>query len=240
MQNLGKSTKAVIVHILGIVRKESDYMWVDVIIVVILIYTFIQGFRHGFVRTFINTLGWLLAVILGFVWYPYVIDFLKNKTDFYDSVHAKIIERISENAGAASDSALTGIPDVIKEVIDKAINTATDTITVSVADGLSNIIFNIIGFLVVAIAIKLLLLFITSLFSKTSNEGLVGIIDGFFGFLAGGLKGIIIVYILLALMVPITSLTGSEFIIDKIDSSVIGNYLYNNNLIFWVVKGFLN
>lgn len=214
-------------------------MWVDGIIVVILIYTLIQGFRYGFIHTIIHTLGWLLAVILGFVWYPYVIDFLKNKTNFYDSVHTKIFEKIAENTANASDSALNGLPEIIRDVIDTAIGTASDAIAGSLADGLSNIIFNIIGFLVVAIAIKLLLLFITSLFSKTSNEGLVGIIDGFFGFLAGGLKGIIIVYILLAIMVPVTSLTGSEFIIDKIDSSVIGSYLYDNNLIFLVIKGFL-
>lgn len=214
-------------------------MWVDAIIVIILIYSFIQGFRVGFIHTFIHTLGWLLAVILGFVWYPYVMDFLKNKTYFYNTVHDKIAERISEKASSASDSILGDIPKIIRDVMETAVNSATDSISTSVADGLSNILFNIIAFLIVAIAVKLVLAFITSLFSKESNDGLMGLIDGIFGFFAGGAKGIIIVYLLLALMVPVTSLAGGDFIIDHINSSTIGSYLYENNLIFYVIEGFL-
>jgi len=210
-------------------------MWVDIIIVVIIIYTFVQGFRRGFIHTFIHTLGWVLAIILGFVWYPYVIDFLKTKTNFYESIHEKIVAKVSENAGAATESALDGFPEIIRDVIDAA----TNAIATSLADGLSTIIFNILGFLIIALAIKFILFIISSLFSKTSNEGFIGIIDGFFGFIAGGLKGIIVIYILLAFIVPITSLTGSEFIMDEIHNSTIGSYMYDNNILFLVFKNLL-
>lgn len=214
-------------------------MWVDGIIVIIVIFTAVQGFRRGFVQTFIHTVGWLLAVVLGFVWYPHVIDFLKEKTGFYDLVHGKISERIAENANSAADSAAGSIPEVIRDLLDKAIHSATDTIALSMSDSLSNLIFNMIGFLVVAIAIKLILLCLTMLFSKEKNDGFIGGIDSFFGLLAGTLKGIILVYILLAVMVPVTSLWVSSFLIDELDGSVLGSYLYNNNLILMVVKDFL-
>ena len=214
-------------------------MWVDGIIVILLIFTIVSGYRRGFIHTFIHTVGWLLAVILGFVWYPHVIKFLKEKTAFYDAVHGKIAERISENAGSATDAAMTGIPEVIRDLLDKAIGSATDAIALSMSDSLSNLIFNIIGFLVVAIAIKLILLGLTILFSKEKNGGFIGGIDGFLGLLAGALKGIILVYILLALMVPITSLSGSSFLMGELDGSVLGSYLYDNNLILRMVKGFL-
>lgn len=210
-------------------------MWVDSVIVVIIIFSLIQGFRCGFINTFIHTLGWVLAIILGFAWYPYVLDFLKNKTNFYETIQKKIMERIAENANSATESAVDGLPQVIKDVIGNA----TDAIANSLAYGLSNIIFNIIAFLVVALAIKLVLYIISSLFSKTSNEGVLGCIDGFLGLIAGGLKGFIIVYILLALLIPVTSLTDTEFIIDELNNSVLGSYLYENNLIFIAIKGFL-
>ncbi|MEL7655813.1 MAG: CvpA family protein [Bacillota bacterium] len=214
-------------------------MWVDTIIVIILVFTIVQGFRHGFVHTFIHTVGWVLAVILGFVWYPHVITFLKEKTGFYDSVHGKITERITENAGNAADSAMTGIPEVIRDLLDKAVDSATNAIAVSMSDNLSNLIFNILGFLIVAIAIKIILLILTILFSKEKNSGFIGGIDGFFGLLAGAAKGAILVYILLALMVPLTSLSGSSFLMDQLDGSVFGSYLYDNNIILGLVKGFL-
>ena len=214
-------------------------MWVDGIIAVIIIVSLILGYRNGFAYTFVRTVGWILAVVLGFVWYPHVIQFLKEKTGFYDSVHAAIANRIAENINSTADTALTGIPDVISDLFSKAINAAADALSVSMADNFSNIIFNIIGFLVVAIAIKLVLMFITRIFSKKSNDGIIGGIDGFFGILAGAARGIIIVYLLLALLVPVTSLTGSPVLSDAVGSSVIGDYLYNNNLIFSAVKDFL-
>lgn len=214
-------------------------MWVDGIIVIIVIFAVVQGFRHGFVHTFIHTVGWILAVVLGFVWYPHVIKFLKEKTDFYDSVHGKIEDRIAENAGNTTDAAMTGIPEVIRDLLDKAIDSATNAIVTSMSENLSNLIFNIIGFLVVAIAIKLALMLLTMMFSKQKNSGIIGGVDGIFGLLAGGLKGIILVYILLAFMVPITSLSGSAFLMDQLDGSVLGSYLYDNNLILKMVKGFL-
>lgn len=214
-------------------------MWVDGIIAIILIYTVIQGFRHGFVHTFIHTIGWILAVVLGFVWYPYVIKFLKENTGYYGAVRGKIAERITENAGGAADSAMTGIPEVIRDLLDKAINSATHAIATTMSESLANLIFNLIGFLVVAIVIKLVLWILTSLFSKEKRSGIIGGLDGLLGLFAGALKGIILVYILLALMVPITSLSGNTFLMDQLDASAFGSYLYDNNLILLVVKGFL-
>jgi len=221
------------------IQKGVESMWVDGIIAILIVFTMIQGFRHGFVYTFIHTVGWILAVVLGFVWYPYVIEFLKEKTPLYDSIHGKIAERVAENTGNAADSAMSGIPEVIRSMLDKAVDSATTAITNTMSDNLTNLIFNLLGFLVVAIAIKLILMSLTFLFSKEKNSGIIGGVDGFFGLLAGALRGIILVYILLALMVPITSLTGSQFLIGQVDGSVLGSYLYENNLILQIVKGFL-
>ncbi|MBR0599242.1 CvpA family protein [Sinanaerobacter chloroacetimidivorans] len=214
-------------------------MWFDVIIAAILILSLIQGYRHGFVHTFIHTVGWVLAVVLGFVWFPYVVDFLKNKTDFYSSIQDKIALRIADNAGTATDSALNGFPEVIREAVTKTVDTAADAISASIAGSLANILFSIIAFLIVAAVIKVIILFITSIFSKRSNGGFIGGIDGFFGIFAGALKGIVIIYLLLALMVPVTNLLGSEWLIDELNASVFGNYLYNNNLVFFTVNKFI-
>jgi len=214
-------------------------MWVDGLIVIIVIFAIIQGYRRGFVHTFIHTVGWILAVVLGFIWYPHVIGFLKEKTGFYDAIRERIAERVAENAGNTADSVMTGIPEVIRDLLDKAIDSATNAIAVSLSENLTSLIFNIIGFLAVAAAIKLFLMTLTFLFSKEKNDGFIGGIDGFFGLLAGALKGVILIYILLAFMVPVTSLSGSSFLIDQLDGSVLGSYLYDNNLILRMVKGLL-
>jgi len=219
-------------------RERGASMWIDGIIAIILLVTIVQGFRRGFVQTFVHALGWLLAVVLGFVWYPQMVDFLKNKTAFYTAVHDKISDRITANAETAVETAMKGIPDVIRDFLQKAVDTATDALAGTMADSLSNLIFNIIGFLLVAFLIKILLLFITVVFSKEKSFGIIGGVDGFFGLLAGAAKGILMVYILLALMVPIISITGSSLLVNLLGDSHIGSYMYENNLIFTFIRKF--
>lgn len=214
-------------------------MWFDVAIVALLIFTIVEGFRRGFVHTFIHTAGWILAVVLGFVWYPHALDYLKNQTGIYNSINGKITARITEDAGSASNAALSNIPEVIRGILEKAIDSATDAIALTLSDSLSRLVFNILAFLLVVLAIKLILLFITTLLSKKKNSGILGGIDGFLGILSGALKGIVLVYILLALIVPVTSLWGNTILIDELNKSTIGLYLYDNNLILWAVRDFL-
>lgn len=215
-------------------------MWVDIVLVAILIISVIQGFRHGFVQTFIYAIGWIIALVLGFIWYPHIIKFLKDKTDFYDAIHSAIIKKISENTDLATESLINDLPKMIQDFIEKALETATNAITLSIANSLSDILFAIIGFLIIVITIKLTLLIITRMFSKKSKNGLVGCFDGFLGLLAGGLKGIFLIYLLLALLIPITSLTDlAPFIMGELNQSVLGKYLYDNNLLLMLIQRFL-
>ena len=42
-------------------------MWMDIAIGLIFVLSTASGFRKGFVRTFIHTAGWVLSIIIGFV-----------------------------------------------------------------------------------------------------------------------------------------------------------------------------
>ncbi len=214
-------------------------MWVDGILVIILLVTVAYGYRRGFVHTFLHTIGWILSVVLGFVWYPHVLTFLKEKTGLYDLTYRKISDLVTARADSATDSAMSGIPEVIRSLLDKAVTSATDVIASSMSENLANLLFHIIAFLVVAFAIKIVFFIILSLFSKEKNDGLIGKFDGILGLGAGALKGLILIFILLALLVPITSLSGNTLLMDQLDNSVLGNYLYNNNIILALIKDFL-
>ncbi|WP_027400314.1 CvpA family protein [Anaerovorax odorimutans] len=217
-------------------------MYLDIIICVIIIFTMVQGYRHGFVYTFLRMAGWLISVILGFICYPKVTEFLKTKTKLYSVVHEKISDNFLENtSSAAPDSSSTAIHNLedLPSAIHNIVNSITNSITSSISDGLATIIFNILCFIIIVIVIKAILFFITSLFSKKSNDGIMGGIDGILGLVMGGIKGLIIVFVFLALLVPITSLWGNTVLLDSLDTSIIADQLYDNNLIFVIMKDFL-
>jgi len=210
-------------------------MWLDIVIAIIFVLSTAQGYRKGFVYTFIHTAGWILAVILGFAWYPRVAAFLYDKTDYYDSIHKKIAEKVAEKGSAVADPVSDSLPTILRDVLDFAEGAVTNAL----ADGLSGFLFNVISFLVVVIAIRFIFLLLSSLLSKKHNEGFPGFIDGFFGLIAGALKGIILIFLLLALMVPVISLSAGDTLTIALEDSRIAGMLYDNNLIFLIVKDFL-
>lgn len=207
-------------------------MWLDVLIVVVFVLTTVSGYRRGFVNTFIHTLGWLLSLVLGFAWYPRLAEFLREKTDIYDSVHKKIAERVAEQGSAVADPVSDALPDILKTLWDKA----EETIASVFADGLSGFIFQLISFLLVVAAIRMIFFFLSSLFSKKHNEGLIGFGDGLMGLLAGSIKGIVLIHLLLALMVPMISLSSGDFLTTALAESRLAGSLYDNNLLLLIWK----
>ncbi|MDD2216047.1 MAG: CvpA family protein, partial [Eubacteriales bacterium] len=99
--------------------------------------------------------------------------------------------------------------------------------------------FQIISFLAVVIGIRLLFILLSSLFGKKRNKGITGFVDGFFGLIVGMLKGAILVFLLLALLVPVIGLSGGDFLADSLRDSSIASTLYDNNLILLIIKDLL-
>ncbi|NLP29591.1 MAG: CvpA family protein [Clostridiales bacterium] len=207
-------------------------MWLDVLIAIIFVLSTAQGYRKGFVRTFIHTVGWLLSIIIGFAFYPQVKDFLGKNTGIYNHVNLRVHEKISAEGSSIIDPISDNLPVILKDII----NTAEETVSTVLADGLSSFLLNVISFLAVVILIKIVFYILSSLLSKKNRRGIIGFIDGIFGLLAGAIKGIVTIFILLALMVPVISLSSGDFLINALYESNIAMTLYDNNLILLIIK----
>ncbi len=210
-------------------------MWLDIVIAVIFVISTAQGLRKGFVQTFIHAIGWLLALVVSYACYPFVASFLREKTGFYDFLHLKIITRLNEGDAGTSESMITNLPRMLRTTIESIQTSILETL----ATGLSDFLFNLISFLLVAFLIRGLLLFLSSLLSKKNRGGVTGFVDGFFGLLAGAAKGIILDFVLLALLVPVISLSAGDSIATALQSSTIASTLYDNNLLFLIIHDFL-
>ena len=210
-------------------------MYIDAIVAIIILFTMVQGYRKGFVFTLLHMVSWIFAVVLGFVFYPKIVNFINDKTSLHNTIHTSISNKLMDDASSATSQVVNGLPSIMQN----AMNSATNSVAVSISDGISNIILNIIGFMIIIVIIKLISLTISTLFSKKSNQGIIGGLDGLLGLLAGGIKGVVIVFIFLALLVPITSLWGNTILLDSLNDSYIARDLYDNNLIFVVLNDFL-
>ena len=208
-------------------------MWMDIVVALIFVISTAAGFRRGFLHTFLHTLGWVLSIALSFVCYTAVEGFLRANTNLYGILYDKIAQRTAEQGSYAASSFTAGMPSILQDFIDSIKN----SVAAAIASGVSDYLFKIICFLSVAIVIRFIFLLLCSLISKKHNDGLLGFIDGIFGLLAGAVKGLLLIFLLLAFLVPIISLFPGDSLITTLESSKIAGVLYDNNYLLLFLKG---
>lgn len=206
----------------------------DIIVAAILVITMVLGFRRGFIYSFINTLGWIGAFICGFVGCRILADQLAARTDLEETIYGRFLENISGSLDSITSSADT-LPLIMNETID----TAADSAAAALAERLTEISMLLISFLIIFIVIKLIAFLITTAFSKRHNDGFIGFVDGTLGLVAGGIKGILIVFLLLMLLVPCMNLMApesTEIVLRSLDNSYMAGSLYDANFLALILS----
>ena len=206
----------------------------DIIVITILVTAMVFGFRSGFIYTFIHTTSWFLAVLISFIWSPQARDFITLHTGIYDSLYNVVLGKFSESFTAA-DETLAQLPEIIAKVIR---STETNFIS-TLADTMTSLSVTVISFLLVLLTVKIMLWVITELLSKKKNKGFTGALDGILGLAFGIVRGFLIVFLALSLLVPVRSFVSPEtasLISDSLDSSAFAKDLYDNNLLMLVIR----
>lgn len=209
----------------------------DILIIFILAVSMVLGFRSGFLYACIHTVGWLLAVLMGFIWSPKLCILLNEKTKLPESLENAFYSRFSESFSTA-DETLQQLPSILSSLIQR-----TETAFVSqAAQTMADLCLSILAFLLTALAVKLLLWVLTETLSRKQNHGFTGLADGILGLAAGFLRGVLIVFFGLALLVPLCSFLAPETsssIMGTLSGSMFAKDLYDNNLLMLIVRDFI-
>ncbi|MCL1808730.1 MAG: CvpA family protein [Clostridiales bacterium] len=211
-------------------------MVLDIVVAAIVVLSMTLGFRSGFMRSFLHMAGWILSIVIAFAFAPKLSVFLTEKTGIYDSMNNALSERFAD--AASVDRVAHGLPDILRDMAESLARQTTETAAATVA----NLFFASVSFLLVIIAVKLVFFLLVSLLSKRGNSGVRGFVDGVLGLLMGLVKGAFIVFVLLAVMIPVTGLFDAKFtsvIIGWLDSSYFAGTLYDNNILVLIVRDFL-
>ncbi|MFV0516195.1 MAG: CvpA family protein [Aminipila sp.] len=204
-------------------------MILDIIVVFIVIATMVQGYRHGLLHTFLNTLGWLIALGLGFILSPKINELILDNTNLYTTIYTKIS---SKTEGMLLPE--QGQADISSFIYDPFLSLSN-----SVADGVTSFIITVLCFIIVTSLINLVFKVVLRTFSREHNNNILGFTDGAFGLVFGFVKGIIYVFICLACMFPLASLINTEvlnFLANSLHNSNFAMDLYKNNLVLLLFR----
>lgn len=195
---------------------------IDIIIIALIALTTFIGYKKGLIKVAFNLISFILAILIAIVLYKPVSSFIINYTPIDDKIEETITNQIANSDNIEKES-----HNFIENYYSDIKNASTSVI----AKNISQMVINIACMIIVFIVSRIVLLFFKFSGDLIAKLPLIKQCNSVGGFLYGLLKGFIIVYILLALIAIASPLVEMEQLMKMINSSIIGNIMYNNNII---------
>lgn len=210
----------------------------DLIILLIVIFFGFLGLRNGFVYSIFRFLGWIIAIVGAVFLQSHLVSLFKEYTMFYEDYSTHITTVCHEFV----DRYTGGIPGSVPGAFGDSLDDITDDIIDTAAANIAEASFSVIVFISLVLIIKFILFLLTMLLSKKYHDGFIGGADGIAGCILGVIQGILIVFVLLALLMPLSFAISPEFYESvnlRMENSLITEFLYTHNPFLKLVNGFI-
>ena len=179
--------------------------------------------------------------MVSFVLSPLFKNFLIDNTHWDEAIYLRVNEKTQEIFTPSQVE--SGLPDIIQESFAEFSQTVVGTAADSLATSLSMLWMSVLSFLILAGLCNVAFKVILATGSKKKRRNIIGTVDGFVGLLFGFVKGIIYVFILLALLFPVATMANPDtytLLMDSLYASNIALELYDNNLLMVMIEGLMH
>ena len=194
-----------------------------IVILIIALFTFI-GYKQGLVKTAIKILAFFIALFISISFYKVIGNVIINNTQFDEKIENKIVSKVlPENY----EEKLSILPNSLVESGEQSVN--------NLAVVVSHKIIYYITFLVLFLAIRIVLKFVTILADLITKLPIIKQFDKTGGLIYGLAKGFVIVTALFAVISLISPMLDVKYI-NAIDNSYISKTLYRHNFIIGLIK----
>ena len=199
-----------------------NYLIDLIVIALIALFTFI-GYKKGLIKVAFGLVSFILAIVISVLLYRPISNFVINYTPLDDYIETTISERLESPETTDEET---------ENIVSNYYNNIKNASTSVISTGISKTIINVACMLIVFITAKIILLFFKFIGDLIAKLPLIKQFNSVGGFIYGLLKGFIIIYVLLALVAILSPIVDINNIINMINSSIITNIMYNNNIIF--------
>ncbi|MBS4534402.1 CvpA family protein [Clostridium sp. D2Q-14] len=206
----------------------------DIIIIIIILLTGLNGFHRGFILSAFSLLGTILALVIANKFYPIIASLFINHTNFYDSLYDKIypnIVNITEGEGVFSFDTLVKIIRIPQILINNSIGKVDYNSVEVITRSITTMIINIISIIILFIIANIILSILVRMLNIFFKLPILNSFNKIGGLIFGLIRGVLVIFIIYAILTPVISLNPDGFIAVQTTNSVLGDYFYNNNLI---------
>lgn len=206
---------------------------VDLVILAIFILCIIIGYVRGLTGSLIKILSFVLSIVIAFILFVPVSNLIINNTQIDDNLEQSIREMIIGN-NEEEQKMPEAITDYIQQQVESASDSAKEAIADSTAREVSLTIVKAGTWIVLFIVARILLIFLKFITALIAKLPVIKQFDKLGGIIYGVIEGLIIIYVLLAIISFVSPMTNGA-LTNAIEQSYVGSMMYNNNLLLEII-----
>ena len=228
---------------------------VDYVILGILGVSVLFGIYRGFISSVLNTGGCLISVVASFMLYPRLTEYIASNPELqrtlltYTDASSRIGDLATSimNVGNLTAQTIadivdkTGLPESISEVLRSnlsnqvygASQSVSSYVSETVMGASTNILCYIVCFVALYLVISLLLSAIRAIFKLPVLKQLDGLVGGVFGLL----RGMILVFVLFALLPLVQTVVPLDTVNEVVSASTLAPLFNNGALVTAIMNG---
>ena len=207
---------------------------VDLIVIAIIALCIILGYVRGLTGSLIKILSFVLSIVIAFVLFIPISNLVIENTQIDESLEQSIREMIIGNEQEEESNMPEAITDYIGQRVEQAAGDAKTAVVDSTARDVAETIVKAGTWVVLFIIARILLIFLKFITALIAKLPVIKQFDKLGGIAYGLIEGLIIVYLLLALVSFIAPMFDNSIIV-AIKDSFVGSIFYNNNLLLKII-----
>lgn len=202
--------------------------WLLIVVICIIAWNAVRGYTRGLLRIVYSLAACILMLTASSMAAPYVRDNILSQTGIESVIYSNIEKQIAVQGQKA-----TGDFDMANILLQQS--GAYDSISTQ----LTNAIMTGLSFFIVIFLLGIVEYFVRRLIRKIERVPVISTVNRVAGFGVGFIKGIVIVWLLLALISLLATSEAGQTMTLYINDSLMLKYLYENNPIIKLIENIL-
>ncbi len=222
--------------------------WTDIAVFVIVAAFMVFGLKNGFLYSVFRLVSYVMSVVFAIKFYP-VISNVLQKTVLYTNIKTAVINGIVKrqmgNSAVPKEGTAQAIvdglklPGFIKDSINEKVFQQDifgfQKILDAVGSEIAMLVINILSVILIYLIIRCALIFIKVIIKTISKLPVFKQLDKTGGVVLGAIEGVLVIYVLCAVLILFSAFPKFEPTIESIEDSKFANYFYQNNFIVsWI------
>ena len=202
--------------------------WLLIVVICIIAWNAVRGYTRGLLRIVYSLAACILMLTASSMAAPYVRDNILSQTGIESVIYSNIEKQIAVQGQKA-----TGDFDMANILLQQS--EAYDSISTQ----LTNAIMTGLSFFIVIFLLGIVEYFVRRLIRKIERVPVISTVNRVAGFGVGFIKGIVIVWLLLALISLLATSEAGQAMTVYINDSLMLKYLYENNPVIKLIENIL-